>query len=281
MIKPNVFVCTPHGEKVSPSFNRNLMEMQNTSLDYLYMMAEVESIIVGLARNMLVNIAKDHKADVVLFIDNDVLVPPNTHQIIARALERGVCSGMYFARRPPYTPQIFKLAEGEEYEKDALYWPLMDIPPDNEGLFEADAIGFGCVAIRIDVFETLVQYHESKFKAAGDLIRSKATEDNNFESIAFIVERLSPWFEFLNKRGEDIYFCERAREAGITIWVDPTVKCLHLGEIPLGIDHFMYLKDNNLIRMVEPIGSPHTPQTNEDPVEEVVSVEPTDEEVEA
>ena len=264
MTKPNVFVCTPHGEKVAPAFNRSLMEMQNANLDYTYMMAEVETIIIGLARNMLVTIAKDHKADIILFVDNDVLIPPHAHILIARALERGMCSGVYFARRPPYTPQIYKLAKGEEYEREALYWPLMEIPPDEEGLFEADAVGFGCIAIRIDVFEKLVQYHESKFKDAGKLIRDHATEDNNFENIAFIVERLSPWFEFLNKRGEDIYFCERAREAGVTVWVDPSVKCLHLGEVVLGADHFNYLIEHDLIKVVEPVGGGHNPATSEE-----------------
>lgn len=44
------------------------------------------------------------------------------------------------------------------------------------------------------------------------------------------------WFSFgrnaegKNVIGEDGWFCNTAREAGYDIWVDPTVKVLHLGE---------------------------------------------------
>lgn len=272
--KPTVFICTPHGEKVTPAFNRHIMEMQNASLDYLYMQAEVETLIVGLARNMLVEISQQHDADVILFIDNDVLVPPHAHTLIDRALERGIVSGIYFARRPPYTPQIFNLAEGKAFEEQQLYWPSMEIPDPEKSLTEADAVGFGCVAVRMDVFISMVEYHVKKFEYASDLLMEEARKspNKNLESIAFIVKHLSPWFEFLNKRGEDIYFCERAIEAGHTVWVDPSVMCLHMGDIPIGVEHFTYLKENDLINIIEPVDAGHQPADSSQATKEVEEV---------
>lgn len=34
----------------------------------------------------------------------------------------------------------------------------------------------------------------------------------------------------LISKGEDVYFCEKAKEAGYEIWCDPTIKIGHLGE---------------------------------------------------
>ncbi len=47
----------------------------------------------------------------------------------------------------------------------------------------------------------------------------------------------APWFEFSydgnGKRiGEDVGFCLKARKAGYSIWVDPTIPVKHLGEYP-------------------------------------------------
>lgn len=49
-----------------------------------------------------------------------------------------------------------------------------------------------------------------------------------------------PWFNFgRNKEGkivigEDVWFCNTAREAGYDIWVDPKVKTMHIGEFSYG-----------------------------------------------
>lgn len=46
----------------------------------------------------------------------------------------------------------------------------------------------------------------------------------------------SPWFNFGRGKegqlvmGEDIWFCNTAREAGYDIWVDPTLQVKHIGE---------------------------------------------------
>ncbi len=45
-----------------------------------------------------------------------------------------------------------------------------------------------------------------------------------------------PWFnmgrdaEGKTTMGEDVWFCNVARDAGFDVWIDPTVKCGHIGE---------------------------------------------------
>jgi GT2 family glycosyltransferase len=66
-------------------------------------------------------------------------------------------------------------------------------------LFECDAIGTGCLLIKADVFKKISK----------------------------------PWFFYGAEDrmiGEDIYFCEKAKEAGFKIWCDPNLEVGHLGE---------------------------------------------------
>lgn len=66
-----------------------------------------------------------------------------------------------------------------------------------DGLTEVGGIGFGCCLTKTDVFD----------------------------KIEF------PYFVFGEDYGEDIYFCRKVREKGIKIYLDPDVKCGHIGKI--------------------------------------------------
>jgi len=62
-------------------------------------------------------------------------------------------------------------------------------------LFKCHAVGTGCLLIKMDVFKQMDR----------------------------------PYF-FIENKGEDIYFCEKAQMNGYTIWCDPTVSIKHIGE---------------------------------------------------
>lgn len=83
--------------------------------------------------------------------------------------------------------------------------------PDSEGLEEAEAVGFGCALIRRDVFERMDK----------------------------------PWFFFRWDQetgkhvGEDVFFCQRARESGTAILVDHDLskEITHTGSFDYSIGH--------------------------------------------
>jgi len=240
-----VFICTPHGRPLDPKVFQSLLAMQQQALEYEWMYVEVDTIIVGKARNMIVDTAIPNDPDVLFFVDDDVLVPMHAHILIEQALQYGIIGGIYVARGVPYTPQIFTLATEDEYKHRKMYWPFIEWPSE---IFEVDAIGFGCVAIRADVFQRMKEFHEPKFQMAADAVR-KVLGDKS--EIANVVQYLSPWFEFLNAKGEDLYFCERAAEAGFKVYANPMVTCYHIADIPLGLEHFKYLQDSGQIERNE------------------------------
>ena len=238
-----VALCVPHGEKLSPMVNRALLSMQNNYRQHEFLYVEVDTIIIGKARNMMVDTSLAQNVDVLFSIDDDVLVPENAGDLIEQSLALDIVSGIYYNRRMPYTPQIFKLAEEPAYKADGLYWPMLEFPSETD-VFEVDAVGAGCMCVRASVYKKLREYWGDIFKTASEQITHPAA--------AKLVADFSPWYEFLNKRGEDMYFCERAKEAGYSIWVNPTIQCQHLGQMAVAKEHFDYLKNNNLI-IKEPI----------------------------
>ena len=102
-------------------------------------------------------------------------------------------SALYFNKRFPFTPQMYR-----ESEWAGKYWPLLDWP---EGaLVEADVCGFGAVWTSFEVIDA-IQGNVSPFE----------------------------WFKFTWPHGEDFYFCELARAKGYKVLVDTSVQCLHVG----------------------------------------------------
>ena len=236
----SVGICTPHGDKVSPRYFRNLLTMQGQFPQHQFVHIEVDTMIVGKARNMLVETALGvvPELDVLWWIDNDVLVPPDSGVLIDQVLGGGgidIISGLYFNRRQPFTPQVFHCAE--EDENLGKYWPIVDLP--SGGIEEVDAAGFGCIAMRPQVFHTMKELWDAR-----------PVPQQSSDSLNKIIDDLSPWFEFLNRKGEDMYFCERAKEAGFKIWINYDIKCGHLGETEIQEYHFKYLVDNNLLQKV-------------------------------
>jgi hypothetical protein len=236
-----VALCVPHAGSVRPNHTRAIEEMQNATPQHRFYHAEIDLMIVGKARNMCIEAALPSKPDVIWFIDDDVIIPPNAGVLVDQALSLGIVSGVYYSRRLPYTPQIYNIAPEPQYEGTGLYWPYMGaVPPE---MFEADAVGAGCLAINTQILLQMQDHAKPQQEAIASTI-----DDPWFKRI---VTNLSPWFEFLDRKGEDMYFCERAKAQGFKIWVNPQIQCLHMGEIPVGAAHHQYLIDNGLIHKEE------------------------------
>jgi len=148
--------------------------------------------LTALARNQIVDIAKSNGHFThLLFLDTDMTFPADTiKKLIAH--NKDIVSGLYFERYAPYRPMLRKRFEDG--------YSLVDYTQGD--LVECDALGAGCLLIKMEVFETLTKpYFEYRLTQTG----IKET--------------------FLS---EDIVFCERAREAGFKIYCDTTIRCGHL-----------------------------------------------------
>lgn len=147
------------------------------------------------SRNTLAKQCITRDYDAVLWLDSDMVFDPDVLEKMVKHYEAGrdFVTGLYFRRRPPFTPVLFSDLQFEE----TLHWEGVTEYPDDE-LFEVAGCGFGCCMTSKNLLLDILLNHQT-------------------------------WFTPLEHAGEDIAFCVRARETGHTIWCDPTIKCGHVG----------------------------------------------------
>lgn len=145
------------------------------------------------ARNVCVEEALQYGAEWLFFLDDDVIPPRDAFgKLISH--RREVVSGLYYKRLGHIVPTMYR--EGSPPN------PILSWKPNE--LLEVDYVGGGCLAIHRSALERVAR----------------------------------PWFKWEMDRtdlppserlGEDCYFSKKARQAGLRIYVDTSVRCLHAG----------------------------------------------------
>jgi hypothetical protein len=156
-------------------------------------------------RNDSARIALEQNCDYLMFIDDDVVIKPNTFKVL-RDRDKDIIMAMTFVRGHPFHPMFFKdfetidqangkirknLKFHDEWKDD-----LITEGPD-AGLVKTGAVGFSCVLIKVDVIRAMTP----------------------------------PYFVTGPGHTEDVYFCLRVRaelEPEPTIFVDTTISTGHM-----------------------------------------------------
>ena len=100
-------------------------------------------------------------------------------------------TGMYFRRRPPFTPTLFR--ELRITNHGTVTAEFDEIP---DSIFEVQGCGFGCVLMNRSVLWNVFCQNGGMFAP-------------------------------INGVGEDLSFCWRARQCGYKIWCDPSIALGH------------------------------------------------------
>jgi hypothetical protein len=138
-------------------------------------------------------------ADVLVMLDDDMIPPPDAIAVLIDALERdarlGIVGGLYYSRDGIH-PMV------------ADHWSSRDtttaaIPAYEHGLTYCDAVGFGCVALRVEMLRALRQ---------------------PFFGTQVYVEEVAARVRICN---EDYLLCERVRNDGWRVALHAGVRCKH------------------------------------------------------
>ncbi len=121
----------------------------------------------------------------------------------------------------------------------------MEFPPDTlEKLLshDKDIVGVEYYKRKLPlepVFEPLDGRSETLYKAGfvatGLLLINLSVFTSDLRPLA------EPWFNFGRNKagevvlGEDVWFCNTARDAGYEVWIDPTIKVNHIGDYSYGL----------------------------------------------
>ena len=168
-----------------------------------------------------------------IFLDADMVWPATAlHDLLAHH-DRGIVAGAYFLKQPPYGPAHLK---DPVEEKDGVSWYKRADEFGSE-LVPVSVVGMGCTIIPTQVFKDI--------------------PGNN-------------WFHYdRDKDGwpvvsEDVPFCQDAEKAGYKIFMDPTIKCGHVG-IQV-IDHRYHTRYQDGVEASKEMGPMVTVGPSEDEV---------------
>lgn len=161
-----------------------------------------DALLVSDLRNKAVEVARAQQCTHILFLDADMTWPADVLDRMLAHHDKGIVSGLYFMKtwphwpvaltRPRVNPQTLQV--DYDYDKTAH---------DGESLMPESLVGMGCTLVPMSVFDGMA----------------------------------APWFEYRQDlRGvwsvtEDVPFCQKASALGCPIYVDPTVKCGHIGQL--------------------------------------------------
>lgn len=172
--------------------------------------------VVDWARNELARAVKEYvnpvtgeKFSHILWLDSDHTFNPDLACHLARHMADpyvDAVSALYFARTGSTLPVVYvKDLSDNEFKHFPLVWPP-------EELFECDAVGFGAILMKRDVFDRVPE----------------------------------PWFTLDYRSGEDIAFCVQAKKHGVHFFCDGRYTLGHIGDgnIITKKDYLQHLEDN-------------------------------------
>ena len=203
-----------YDHKVTVSMAVSLMRLSQIVLQH-GIDIQVNSIcgcsVVSRARNVIAKQFLDSDCDHLMFIDADMTFEPESViRLMAWGQTRGIVAGAYLARKEPKT-YILSLDGG-----DGINGSRGKVTMDEDGLVRAFRVATGFMMIQKQVFTKLAEQHPEW----------KHMDTNSPQT-------LYSFFDFLvtpeGMIGEDFLFCDRAREQGLDIWLDPTIKLGHMG----------------------------------------------------
>lgn len=197
-----IMIAIPSMDQVAAEFAQSLASLRKVG-DCIVAF-QLSSLIYD-ARNNLLKKALQIGADYVLWLDSDMVFGPDLLEKLLEDMDgRDIVSGIYFRRRPPYTPVLMSVLE-EAHTEDVLEYP-------EDEIFEIAGCGFGCLLMKADVARNVLLQTQNWFTPAYGL-------------------------------GEDLAFCRRAKDTGYKIWCDPRVKCGHVGHAIITDEFYKAMKE--------------------------------------
>ena len=150
----------------------------------------------------------------IFFVDDDQAFREDT---LMRLLSRDVdiVSGMYCVKFEPF----YIIALDNPNENNMSQFINMNKYKPNE-LIEVPRVPAGCLLVKTSALETIQEYIEDEFSTFED---QRLVTSNNYVNKWFTLGHIQP-----DEWGDDLWFCDRAREAGLKIYLDTGVPVGHM-----------------------------------------------------
>lgn len=185
-------VAVPCMDQVPSQFAQSLALLQK--VDECAIAFQMGSLIYN-SRNNLATMAIQKGVDQILWLDSDMMFPPDVLKRLIEDSKKGdIVTGIYYRRVQPFKPVLFSKLTIDD---NGCSWEGYDDYPKDD-LFEVAGCGFGCVLTPTNVFLDVMNRFDNMFAPIGGV-------------------------------GEDLSFCWRASQCGYKIIADPKIQCGHIG----------------------------------------------------
>ena len=192
-------IAIPCFDTVHVEFVRSFMDLkkpEGTTFSF------IPGTLIYEARNLIAQKAVENGFDRVLWLDSDMIIPPDALEVLTADMEEhraDLVTALYFRRKPPTNPVL----------SNDLYWRVNDdgnvetgatsyVDYPENAVFPIRGTGFGCCLTSRNLLRKMVEVYGSPFTP-------------------------------LMGMGEDFAFCWRADKAGFKMRCDSRVKCGHIG----------------------------------------------------
>lgn len=166
------------------------------------------SSLIYTSRDALAKEAIASKAKYILWLDSDIVFPPDLMIRMINTIEEDtILTGVYYRRGKPFTPVLF-----EDLELTEEGWKWSDLPYMRNHPFEVGGCGFGCVLMPT-------------------------------EAVIGVSLNFKQLFNPISGIGEDLSFCWRARQSGYRIICDPDIQVGHVGHLVINEDFYNTYKE--------------------------------------
>lgn len=203
---PKILIAVPCMDSVAAQFSQALAMLEKEGKCLVSF--AIGSLIYN-SRNDLARQALKLECDYILWLDSDMVFPPETLKYLLKEMEEtgaDFISGLYFRRCAPFSPVAFDTLEIKDGKAT---WT--DYHGELSGLHEVGGVGFGCVLQKTDM-----------------LLEMAAKYGDFFGPLANV--------------GEDLAFCWRARQLGYKIMLDCNLKLGHVGHTVFTQQYFEALQ---------------------------------------
>ena len=191
-----ILIAIPCMDSVPAQFANSLALLTSYGIEGVEISVQFNlGSLIYSSRNQLAGVAVSDDADLILWLDSDMVFNPDTLIRLLKDIDDGAdfVTGVYYRRTAPFTPTLFKSLEIDE-NFNAEFENYEDIP---ETPFEVAGCGFGCVLMKTDLIRQVYKKFGRLFSPIGEV-------------------------------GEDLSFCWRARQCGYTLTCDPSIDLGHV-----------------------------------------------------
>ena len=149
------------------------------------------------ARHTLAKKAIDDGFDRVMWLDSDMVFEPDLLNRLSADLDQGLdfVTAVYFSRKNPINPIVYEVCHPTPLKGGGTFPTVKSFQEIPDGLFEIEGCGFGAAMMTTD-----------------------------------LIRRVLPLpFYPMDRYGEDLSFCRKAREIGAKLYCDGRIKLGHIG----------------------------------------------------